>query len=67
MDKLIFDYLKETNSDQITGVNLKLKKYFKMSFKEKYVYVIYRYFPRFFLKIHEIIVKIFLRIKFFKI
>jgi nucleoside-diphosphate-sugar epimerase len=67
MDKLIYDYLKETNSDQMTGVNLKLKKYFKISFKEKYVYIIYRYFPRFFLKTHELAVKIFLRIKFFKI
>jgi nucleoside-diphosphate-sugar epimerase len=63
MDKLIDSYLYNTSGSYR---KLKLIPYFKITFKEKTTYFLYRYFPRIVILIYEIVMKILYKIKFFK-
>lgn len=58
MDKLIFEYMNETNPDRIKSLNLKFVNYLKGSFKDKFNYYEYRYFPKIIIRIIELINKI---------
>ena len=61
IDKLIHNYLKKNNPDKLKSLNLKYINYLKFSFKGKSTYYIYRYFPNAFIKIYELVNKIFLK------
>lgn len=63
IDKLINDYLKETNPDKLKSLNLKFVNYLQVSFKNMFTYYTYRYFPIYFIYIFEIINKILHRLK----
>jgi dTDP-D-glucose 4,6-dehydratase len=63
IDKLIHDYLKETNPDKLKSFNLKFANYLQVSFKNMFTYYTYRYFPKYFTSFFELINKIFYRLK----
>jgi len=62
IDKLIHYYLKENNPDKLKDINLKFVNYLHGTFKDKYTYYIYRYSPKAFIKIYELINKILRRL-----
>jgi len=58
MDKLIYEYLKENDPDKLNMYNLKFAKYIEGSFKDKFLYSIYRYFPKVLIRMLELAKKI---------
>ncbi len=62
IDKLIYDYLRETSPDRLKGLNLKFVYYIKESYKDKFNYYEYRYLPNIFIRIIEFINKIIQRL-----